>query len=164
MLDATFTTGASIFHATDIALLLSGESFVPSDTFSVSLEGGFPLADLTFDRGLGLSVSPPGPILGYVTLPISDLLTHLVAKHFNQFASIALQPNSLYWIDVNISDAASLNGADVAWRHLRCLGRRRRRELQQLGCDRLWLFSQSRRAAFRRRFRLPNGGERRGRA
>ena len=56
-LDATFTTGSSIFHATEIALLLSetGAS-LPNDDFTVSLHGGIPLAGVTFDPDLGLNV------------------------------------------------------------------------------------------------------------
>jgi hypothetical protein len=113
--DATFATGASTFHATDIALLLSQSFTLPGDTFIVSLEGGVPLADVTFDPGFGLSVTPGGPVLDSVTLPISDLSTSLMAEHFNQFATIALKPNSLYWIDLNLSDQASIDGASVGW-------------------------------------------------
>jgi hypothetical protein len=100
-LDATFATGASIFHATDIALLLSGGVAPPPDeTFTVSLEGGVPLADVSFDPVLGLNIFPGGPVLGAVTLPVSNLSTSLAIEHFSLFASIALQPNSLYWIGV----------------------------------------------------------------
>jgi hypothetical protein len=100
-LDATFMTGASTFRATDIALLLSGGAAPLGDNFTVSLEGGVPLSDVTFDPVAGLSVFPnQGPVLGSVTLPVSDLSTSLTVEHFSQFASIPLQPNSLYWIDV----------------------------------------------------------------
>jgi hypothetical protein len=112
-LDATFATGGSTFHATDIALLLSGQP-VAFGTFTVSLEGGFPLADVTFDPVLGLSVLPQGPVLGSVTLPLSGLSTSLTVEHFNQFASIPLQPNSLYWIDLNLS-AQGLIDSFVGW-------------------------------------------------
>jgi PEP-CTERM motif len=65
---------------------------------------------------LGLNVLPDqGPVLGSVTLPISELLTSLTVEHFNQFASIALQPNSFYWIDLNISGPMTLDGPSVGW-------------------------------------------------
>ena len=103
--DATFSTGASSFRATDIALLLSIGIAPPVDeTFTVSLEGGVPLADISFDPVLGLNVGPGGPILAAVTLPASDLSAGLAIEHFNQFVGVTLQPNSLYWIDVAISD------------------------------------------------------------
>lgn len=114
-LDATFATGASTLHATDIALLLNQSFFLPGDTFTVSLEGGVPLADVTFDPILGLSVLPGGPTLGSVTLPISDLSTSLMVENFHQFANIVLEPNSLYWIDLNISAQSGFDGAAVGW-------------------------------------------------
>jgi PEP-CTERM motif len=120
--DASFATGASTFHATDIALLLSQiNGFAPpGDTFTVSLEGGVPLADVMeviFDgMNLGLNVAPnQGPILGSVTLPISDLSTGLAVERFNQFASIPLKPNSFYWIDLSLSSQAIDDGASVGW-------------------------------------------------
>jgi hypothetical protein len=52
-------------------------------------------------RSLGLNIFPnQGPVLGSVTLPVSDLSSSLAIVHFNQFASITLQPDSLYWIEV----------------------------------------------------------------
>jgi len=112
-LDATFATGASAFRATDIALLLNQAFFLPGDTFTVSLDGGVPLADVMFDPILGLNIFPVGPVLGSVTLPISDLSTSLAVEPFNQFASIALKPNSLYWIDLNLSEDE--DGQAVGW-------------------------------------------------
>lgn len=104
--DASFATGASTFRATDIALLLNrdGTDITASgDTFTVSLEGGVPLADVTFlGPNLGLNI-PGGSLLGSVTLPISVLSTNLMAEHFTQFANIALKPNSFYWIDLGVS-------------------------------------------------------------
>ena len=104
--DASFATGAPTFHATDIALLLNrdGTDMTASgDTFTVSLEGGVPLADVTFPGpNLGLNI-PGGSLLGSVTLPISVLSTNLTAEHFTQFANIALKPNSFYWIDLGVS-------------------------------------------------------------
>jgi hypothetical protein len=105
LVDATFSTGASSFRATDIALLLSiGLEPPPDETFTVSLKGGVPLADVSFDPDLGLNVGPGGPALASVTLPASDLSAGLAIEHFNQFAGITLQSNSLYWIDVAVSD------------------------------------------------------------
>jgi hypothetical protein len=117
--DASFATGASTFHATDVALLLEqiapGVIF-PDDDFTVSLHGGVPLAAVTFDPILGLNVLPgQGPVLGSVTLPISELATALTVEHFNQFASITLQPQSLYWIDLNISGPMTIDGPSVGW-------------------------------------------------
>jgi hypothetical protein len=117
--DASFATGASTFHATNVALLLEqiapGVIF-PDDDFTVSLHGGVPLADVTFDPILGLNVLPgQGPVLGSVTLPISELSTTLTVEHFSQFASIALQPNSFYWIDLNLSGPMTIDGPSVGW-------------------------------------------------
>src|ERR1700760_4693805 len=57
-LDATFATGASTFDATDIALKIgktTGED--DSNTVTVKLVGGIPLADLSFDPDFGLNVA-----------------------------------------------------------------------------------------------------------
>jgi hypothetical protein len=113
-LNATFSTGASSFRVTDIALLLGLVGTVPpfDGTFTVSLEGGVPLADVSFDPVLGLNVAPGGPALATATLPLSDLSTSLTTEHFNQFAGITLNANSLYWIDVEQSD---FNNSAVNW-------------------------------------------------
>jgi hypothetical protein len=104
--DASFTTGSSAVRPADVALLLdqAAESVVPGDAFTVSLVGGFPLQDVRFIPNFGLNVGPglSGPVLAAVTLPMSDLSTHLAVKHFNQFADITLKPNSFYWIDLNV--------------------------------------------------------------
>jgi hypothetical protein len=119
-MDASFATGASAFRATDIALLLDRDGLdtmtMPGDTFTVSLEGGVPLADVTFlGPNLGLNIFG-GSLLGSVTLPLSDLSTSLTVEHFAQFAGVTLQPNSFYWIDFNASEASSeFEGDPVAW-------------------------------------------------
>ena len=119
-IDASFATGASAFRATDIALLLDRDGLdtmtMPGDTFTVSLEGGVPLADVTFlGPNLGLNI-PGGSLLGSVTLPLSDLSTSLRVEHFAQFAGIMLQPNSFYWIDFTASVASTeIEGNPVAW-------------------------------------------------
>jgi hypothetical protein len=85
----------------------AGSTFAPQaagDTFTVSLEGGVPLADVTFlGPLLGLNIVPEGPLLGSVTLPISARSTNLTAQQFTQFANIALKPNSFYWISLDVS-------------------------------------------------------------
>jgi hypothetical protein len=106
-LDATFTTGASSFHATDISLLLGLVGSEPpiEGTFTVSLEGGVPLADLSFDPDFGLTTEPSwGPVLASTTLPLADLSANLTVQHFNQFANVTLNPGSLYWIDIEQGD------------------------------------------------------------
>ena len=116
--DASFATGGSSFHATDIALLLNqvGTTY-PGDILNVTLVGGIPLSDLMFDPVLGLNVGPGlnGPIVGSAMLPISDLSSNLSVEHFDQFASITLKPNSFYWIDLSISGPATEEGPFVGW-------------------------------------------------
>jgi hypothetical protein len=118
LFDASFATGASSFHPTNIALILNqvGVSY-PGDDFTVSLHGGVPLADVTFlGPLLGLNVLPgQSPVLGSVTLPISDLSSALTVEHFNQFASIRLEPDSFYWIDVNVSGPMTTDGPSLGW-------------------------------------------------
>ncbi len=74
----------------------------------MSLKGGVPLADVSFDPVLRLNVGPGGPTIAAVTLPASELSAGLATEHFNQFASITLQPNSLYRIDVENSDLETI--------------------------------------------------------
>jgi hypothetical protein len=118
---ASFATGSSAVHPTDVALLLNQAtgSVVPGDTFTVSLVGGFPLANVIFIPSFGLNVGPglSGPVLGSITLPMSDLSTHLAVQHFNQFADIALKPNSFYWIDLNVFGPPPPSGAGpfIGW-------------------------------------------------
>jgi len=117
-LDASFATGGSTFHATDVALLLSeAGTIVPGDTLDVTLVGGVPLADVTLVPGEGLNVGPglDGAILGSATLPISDLSSNPTVEHFRQFGSIALKPNSFYWIDLTKSGPQTEEGPFVSW-------------------------------------------------
>jgi hypothetical protein len=83
------------------------------------LVGGFPLKDVTFIPNFGLNVGSgiAGPVLGSVTLPMSDLSIHLVVKHFKQFADIALKPDSFYWIDLNVFGPPPPSGAGpfIGW-------------------------------------------------
>jgi hypothetical protein len=70
-LDASFATGASSFHATDLALLLNQVGTTsPGDILNVTLVGGIPLSDVTFDPAFGLNVGPGlnGPIVGSAPL------------------------------------------------------------------------------------------------
>jgi hypothetical protein len=117
-LDASFATGASTFYATDVALLLNRVGTVfAGDMFTVTLVGGYALADVTFAPGLGLNVGPglAGPILDAVTLQVSDLSTNLTVEHFKEFASIPLKPNSFYWIDLSVSGPMTVEGPFVGW-------------------------------------------------
>ena len=75
--DASFQTGASPVRVSDIALSLNSIFSLPGDTFTVSVLGGVPLADVEFIPALGLNVGPGGPALASVTLPISDLSPNL---------------------------------------------------------------------------------------
>jgi hypothetical protein len=115
-LDATFATGASTFDATDIALNIGqtgGDD--GSNTVTVKLVGGIPLADLSFDPDLGLNVSPGGvPLIASTTFVISDLSIGLTVEHFNEFAGIPLKPDSLYWIDIT-STTSGFDDALVTW-------------------------------------------------
>jgi PEP-CTERM motif len=115
-LDATFMTGGSTFDATDIALNIgqtAGDD--GSNTVTVKLVGGIPLADLSFDPGLGLNVSPSGaPLIASTTFAISDLPIGLSVEHFNGFTGILLKPDSLYWIDVTSTSSGS-DDAFVSW-------------------------------------------------
>jgi hypothetical protein len=115
-MDAAFSNGASSFDATDIALKIgqtAGDD--DSNTVTVNLVGGIPLADLSFDPGLGLNVAPAGaPLIASHTFAISDLSTGLTVEHFNAFAGIPLKPHSLYWIDLT-STSSSADDAFVTW-------------------------------------------------
>ena len=112
---ASFNTGASTFRLTDVALLLNTTFSLPGDTFTVSLLGGVPLADVTFEDGLGLVFGSPLSVLGSETLPISDLSDALTVEHFNQLANITLQPDAFYAISVSISSQSENDGATLGW-------------------------------------------------
>jgi hypothetical protein len=160
-LDATFATGASTFDATDIALNIGqtgGDD--GSNTVTVKLVGGIPLADLSFDPDLGLNVSPGGvPLIASTTFVISDLSIGLTVEHFNEFAGIPLKPDSLYWIDIT-STTSGFDDALVTW----CLTS----DVSGVGVAENYNssdatdfgFFQSRRAALCRRCRVPDGGQR----
>lgn len=114
VMSATFSTGASPVGV-DVALLLfdgflgEGER---SATYTVSLDGGIPLSNLSFDpiEGLNYLDSSPvdfqGPAIKSVTFSVSGLPTVPKVERFDQFASVQLNPNSLYWIEVRVNGDA----------------------------------------------------------
>jgi hypothetical protein len=112
---ASFDTGASAVRLTDVALLLNSTFSLPGDTFTVSLVGGVPLADVTFEDSLGLVFGSPLSVLGSETLPISDLSGALTVEHFTQLENITLQPDAFYAISVNVSSQSAEDGATLGW-------------------------------------------------
>jgi hypothetical protein len=116
--DASFQTGASPVRVSDIALSLNSIFSRPGDTFTVSIFGGVPLADVEFIPALGLNVGPGetgGPALASVTLPISDLSPNLTVEHFSQFDGLQLQANTFYWIDLTGSSQSPGDQASLGW-------------------------------------------------
>jgi hypothetical protein len=109
VISGTFDTGASPLRV-DVALSLSVA--LPyedqGDTYTVSLDGGIPLSDLSFDpmNGLdtldGKSVDFQAPVLASVTLPVASLSAAWTVEHYDQFAGVELDPDSLYWIEVRV--------------------------------------------------------------
>jgi hypothetical protein len=118
VMSGTFNTGATPVRV-DVTLLLrdrfpqEGES---GDTYTVSLDGGIPLSDLSFDPMSGLnyvngsSVDFQGPVIQSVTLPVASLPAVWTDERYDQFDDIVLNPNSLYWIEVSVGSA---NGESV---------------------------------------------------
>jgi PEP-CTERM motif len=105
------------------------------DTYTVSLDGGIPLSDLSFDPMGGLnhvngsSVDLQGPVIKSVTLPVASLPAVWSVERYDQFDDIVLNPNSLYWIEVSVDSAegepvvewgitANVSGPDVASNYL----------------------------------------------
>jgi PEP-CTERM motif len=134
VMSATFDSGAAPVRV-DVALLLR-DGFpgfgAPSDTYTVSLDGGIPLSDLSFDPlgGLdyanGSSVDFQGPVIKSVTLSLTGLPAAWTVEHYGQFADVVLNPNSLYWIEVKVNGesevewgmTADLSGPRVASNYL----------------------------------------------
>jgi len=114
-MSATFKTGGVPRHV-DMALSLSAPIAYDGGDYTISLDGGIPLSELSFDpmNGLehpdGSSVDFRGLVLASVTFPAASLPTGPSVEHYDQFSSIALNPNSLYWIEV-----ATDGGAIVEW-------------------------------------------------
>lgn len=134
VMSATFNTGAASVRV-DVSLLLRAglpELGAPSDTFTVSLDGGIPLSDLAFDPlgGLdysnGSSVDLQGPVIKSVSLPVTALQASWSVDRYDQFADVVLNPNSLYWIEVNVTGqsevewgmTADLSGSGVSSNYL----------------------------------------------
>jgi hypothetical protein len=115
IMSATFKTGASPRH---VAVALSLFAVAPDEggDYRINLDGGIPLSDLAFDpiNGLehleGSSVDFQGPVLGSVMFPVASLPTAPSVEHYDQFSGVALNPNSLYWIEVRVD-----GGAIVEW-------------------------------------------------
>ena len=112
-ISATFNTKVTPVRV-DVALLLRDrfpENGEPGDTYTVSLDGGIPLSDLSFDPISGLnyvngsSVDFQRPVIKSLTFSLTSLSTAWTVKHYDQFASIVLDPNSLYWIEVSVHSA-----------------------------------------------------------
>jgi MYXO-CTERM domain-containing protein len=115
LFDASFQTGASPVRLTDVALSLNSIFSLPGDTFTVSVSGGVPLANVEFIPGLGLNVGPGGPALASVTVPMSNLSSDLTVQHFSQFDGFMLQANTFYWIDLTISGQSNDDNAAIGW-------------------------------------------------
>jgi hypothetical protein len=112
---ASFDTGASTFRLTDVSLLLNSTFSLPGDSFTVSLTGGVPLADITLEDGFGVVFGSPPSLHASVTLPISDLSGALTAQDFTQFANIALKPDAFYVISISVSEQSVEDGATLGW-------------------------------------------------
>jgi hypothetical protein len=117
VMSATFTTGALPLHA-DIALMLSAPSPEEGERgvrVTISLDGGIPLSDLSFDpmNGLsyldGSSVDFQGPVIKPIIMPVARLPRAPTVEQFDQFADVSLNPNSLYWIEVSVNGESDVN-------------------------------------------------------
>src|ERR1700722_17875542 len=73
----------------------------------------------------GLPSTFRGPVIESATFALTGLPTAWTVKHYDQFADVALNPNSLYWIEVSVQSAsdesviewgttADISGPDVA--------------------------------------------------
>jgi hypothetical protein len=120
VISGTFSTEATPVRV-NVALSLRDyfpEFDEPGDTYTVSLDGGIPLSDLSFDPigGLdsvnGSSVDFQGPVIKSVTFPLISLPTAWTVKRYDQFANIVLNPNSLYWIEVSLYSADGDSGIE----------------------------------------------------
>ena len=113
-MSATFSTGATPVRVCVSLSLFEGvlEDVDPSATYTVSLDGGIPLSDLSFDpiEGLnyleGSSVDFQGPVTKSVTFLVKSLAAVPQVERFDEFAGIQLNPNSLYWIEVRVNGYA----------------------------------------------------------
>jgi hypothetical protein len=102
VMSGTFNTGATPVRV-DVTLLLR-DSFpqdgAAGDTYTVSLDGGIPLSDLSFDPMSGLnyvngsSVDFQGPVIQSVTLPVASLPAVWTDERYDQFDDIVLIPKA----------------------------------------------------------------------
>jgi hypothetical protein len=116
VMSGTFNTGSTPVRV-DVALLLRErfpENGEPGDTYTVSLDGDIPLSDLSFDPLSGLNyvngsaVDFQGPVIKSVTLPVASLQAAWTVERYDQFASVVLNPNSLYWIEVRVNSESEV--------------------------------------------------------
>jgi hypothetical protein len=134
VISGTFNTGSSPVRV-NVAMLLRDsvpEYGRPGDTYTVSLDGGIPLSDLSFDPINGLNyvdgspVDFQGQVITSVTLPLASLPTAWTVEQYDQFAGVELNPNSLYWIELSERSqsevewgiTANLSGPGVANNYL----------------------------------------------
>ena len=134
IMSATFSTGHSSIRA-GVGLLVFDGSLGAGETgatYTVSLDGGIPRPNLSFDPTEGLNylngspVDFQGQVIKSVTFSVSSLPTVPKVERFDQFASAQLNPNSLYWIEVRVNgDAvvewgitADVSGTGVASNYL----------------------------------------------
>ncbi len=122
VMSATFSTGATPVRV-DVALLLRDDlpNFAePNDTYTVSLDGGISTSNLSFDPISGLNyvngspVNFKGPVIKSVTLPMTSLPAAWTVQQYNQFASVLLNPNSLYWIEVRVNSQSEIEWGTTA--------------------------------------------------
>jgi PEP-CTERM motif len=113
VMSGTFNTGATPVRV-DVALLLRDRFPESGDTYTVSLDGGIPLSDLSFDPMSGLnyvsgsSVDFQGPVIKSVTLPVTSLPAAWTVERYDEFAGVVLNPNSLYWIEVRVNSESEV--------------------------------------------------------
>ena len=114
VMSATFSTGATPVRV-GVSLALMDGLLADSDlsaTYTVSLDGGIPLSNLSFDPIEGLNylngspVDFQGPVIKSVTLPVTSLSAAPEVERFDQFVSVQLNPDSLNWIEVRVSGYA----------------------------------------------------------
>jgi hypothetical protein len=114
VISGTFDTQATPVRVKIVLLLRDyfPEFDEPGDTYTVSLDGGIPLSDLSFDPIEGLAyangswVDFRGPVIESATFSLTSLPTAWTVKHYDQFAGVVLNPDSLYWIEVSLHSAS----------------------------------------------------------
>jgi hypothetical protein len=103
-MSGTFNTGANPVRV-DVTLLLRDrfpQDGAAGDTYTVSLDGGIPLSDLSFDPMGGLdyvngsSVDLQGPVIKSVTLPVATLPAVWTVERYDQFDDLGARPDSVW--------------------------------------------------------------------